>query len=244
MVSVDGTTENTLLVGTRGDYNPVWSPNGNEIIFQSIRFGRPAIWLIRVLDGKPQGEPAMLRTNARFSDLMGFSRTGQLFIRETSTTSDIYIADWDSAARQVTSTPRRLNQEYTGFAGGPLRWSRTGKELAYRTVTIPGTDPFLVTSAGKGLETRGPLRVTPLGWFPDGRSLLLSDIAGKLVRFSPENSDSRDLFQQPGSTVALSHDAKTLFFARTKKTMEYLAWSCSAAPLPAVRRVESVKSAK
>ena len=53
MVSLDGATTRRLTTDRAGDGNPVWSPDGRFIAFESRRSGRPQIWILPLEGGEP-----------------------------------------------------------------------------------------------------------------------------------------------------------------------------------------------
>ena len=52
--SVDGTTHRQLTTNAAADRNPVWSPDGSRIVFESSRSGENQLWLIDVNGGEPR----------------------------------------------------------------------------------------------------------------------------------------------------------------------------------------------
>jgi dipeptidyl aminopeptidase/acylaminoacyl peptidase len=52
--SVDGKVHRQLTTNTAADRNPVWSPDGSQIAFESSRSGENQIWLISVSGGEPR----------------------------------------------------------------------------------------------------------------------------------------------------------------------------------------------
>lgn len=61
---------NDLLLG--------WSPTG-ELYFQSERAGLPAAWRVRMTDGRPVGEPELLKADFLRSSPVGFTSGGDFF---------------------------------------------------------------------------------------------------------------------------------------------------------------------
>lgn len=52
--SLDGKAHRQITTNTASDRNPVWSPDGSQIAFESSRSGENQIWLINVNGGEPR----------------------------------------------------------------------------------------------------------------------------------------------------------------------------------------------
>jgi RNA polymerase sigma factor (sigma-70 family) len=74
------------------DYGPIWAPDGKSIVFGSDRSGNPDAWLLRMADGKPVGDPILVKRNIGWMRPMGFTRSGSLYYGLETGGRDIYFA--------------------------------------------------------------------------------------------------------------------------------------------------------
>jgi len=96
-MSVDAGSEVPLVPATSSAEAPVWTPDGTRIVFGSDRSGSRGLWFIRVADGKPVGEPELLRADFSNAQVMRLARDGSLFYCDMLQLSDIYVAGLDPA---------------------------------------------------------------------------------------------------------------------------------------------------
>ena len=67
LVVVDTVTRSswTLVGGDSDEIAPAWLPDGSRVLFSSDRAGTRGIWVQRVIDGRPLGEPEMIMDTGR-----------------------------------------------------------------------------------------------------------------------------------------------------------------------------------
>jgi Tol biopolymer transport system component len=258
----DGGKEVLLVGGAASD--PRWTPDGKRIIFRDQRPDQSLprrfmyylqepwdIYSIRVMDGKPGGNPELMKKDVVLpARLLGPTEDGNYFYSTTlEGPVNVYLVDMDPATGKLVSKPARLNQTFVNFSGGPLCWSPDGKWLAYNKVGAGSPSPraLMIRSADKGEEH--PLTVSPpfdsnqycnpLQWFPDSRSLLVVDQSKKghfvLRKVDVQTGQQQLFFERPGSdamqfSAALSPDGKSLFFSLSKPGISQSGDSKTTAP--------------
>ena len=120
--NADGTAERPLLNSDSLDYNPVWSPDGQSIVFTSERNGSADLYRV-----KPDGTGLQrLTANPAYDDQADFSPDGQKLVfvsTRADGTADLWIRD--------LSTNRET--PLTSGPGGDFRpaWSPDGKWIAF-----------------------------------------------------------------------------------------------------------------
>ena len=120
--NADGTAERPLLNSDSLDYNPVWSPDGQWIVFTSERNGSADLYRV-----KPDGTGLQrLTANPAYDDQADFSPDGQKLVfvsTRADGTADLWIRD--------LSTNRET--PLTSGLGGDFRpaWSPDGKWIAF-----------------------------------------------------------------------------------------------------------------
>ena len=147
--------------GTWIDSHPVWTPDGNAIVFASTRDGGDFdLWQLAVRDGRPWGEPMQLTTSIGHEITPTVARDGAI----------IYAAVTPTGAREVDShlEERLADGTIRRLTGGPADSSPTvspdGITIVYARphvrgeVTIDG-ELWLMT---RGSDVATQLADTPL----------------------------------------------------------------------------------
>ena len=233
ILSVNGGRETPLLEHPAVDYGPVWTPEGDAIVFASDRSGKTGLWAIHVEKGTPVGAPQLVKPDMGKVAPLGFSRDGSYYYGVSGETEDVYVADLDPQTAALSGEPTRLIERFVGsnLAGA---WSPDGRQLAYVSrrgpgpVEGPGSMAVVIRSLATGeereffssltLSRRRPI----VRWFPDSQSLLLyaDDNRGRhaLHRMDAQTGThtlARTGLGTPGYVFqppALSPDGRTVYF--------------------------------
>lgn len=166
-------------------YSPVWTPDGKRLFFISHRRGPKDLWAVRVVDGKPEGMPELVREN--FDGIIRVTRDGEIFHSSTVETHGIYTIEFDPlTGRPVTKAQKAT--EGSNHAGPA--WSPDGESMAYYSEhsgpELDGTSRRIMIRAlatGKDRTVAPSVALEPtlsrLQWFPDGRTLLVHPQFGR-----------------------------------------------------------------
>jgi Tol biopolymer transport system component len=175
-LATDGSGEVTLMQSPNEDRSPMWTPDGQAIVFISDRSGKPALWHLRVRDGAAAGEPQLLRSDIGEIN-MGFTRDGSYFYGTRNIQRDAYVVSIDPATLAVQSPPARLTQRFIGSSGAPA-FSPDGTRVAF-LANAPALS-LVIRTLADGSERILPTRF-PSGnsvgpeWFPDGHAVLVGE---------------------------------------------------------------------
>jgi Tol biopolymer transport system component len=192
VLAADGSREAVVVQSPAEDRQPVWTPDGKQILFVSNRAGGSSLWTVHIAEGRPKGSPALVRTD--ISRLLGMTRNGALYYVTGGPVTNIYTADVD-ANMKVTGVPAPATDRFVNGNTDP-KWSRDGQHLAYRRGAT-----IVIRSAKTGDERLVPteLRAAQLtGWFPDGRSVLVLSLDAEQRRTNFHRLDTTN-----GSTELL-----------------------------------------
>jgi Tol biopolymer transport system component len=163
-----------------------WTPDGKSVLFLSDRTGNWAAWLVPVADGKPQGEPILVKRDAGAMVPMGFTREGSFYYKIRVDGLNVYTAALDGGE------PSLLVERHLGWNFQP-EWSPDGKKVAYLSRRQRGSAEATLcirsVQTGEEREYSDKLkRVSkwPLRWSPDGGSLLIrgGDLQGNSGLFT------------------------------------------------------------
>ena len=179
LMSADGSHEAPLVRGAANEVNPIWCPDGKHVLFFGDRTGSLSAWLIRVVEGKPEGDPPLVRENIGRAWPMGFTSDGTLFYSLRTAAPDVFVADLDPQTGRVVGTPASVNKQRLGTKSSPA-WSPDGRHLAYAWQGPLQTDWGRTTIVVRSMETgqereisTGDMRsVSPVRWSGDGRFLV------------------------------------------------------------------------
>ncbi len=112
--------ERPLSDGFAGDLDPVMSPRGDRLLFDSSRLGHRNIWIAR-----PDGtDPTPLTTEAAFDERPSFSPDGQqiAFVSDRSGQRGIWIMNTEGGAPRFVGAAKVLDT---------LTWSRDGRRILF-----------------------------------------------------------------------------------------------------------------
>ncbi len=190
LLSAQGGREVPLVEHPADDVLLGWTPGGNHVLFASDRSGTMSAWLIRVVDGKPQGSPELVKWNIGQAVPLGFTRAGSYYYGLVIGAHDIYTAEFDPATGRVVREPQKATQRFVGFNDAPA-WSPDGQFLAYRSSrpgpqVVIGYAPEVISirSLKTGEERDLPPNLMeswgPIQWSLDGRSLFVTGKDKKL----------------------------------------------------------------
>ncbi len=241
LLATDGSGEEIPLVEhPADDYGPNWSPDGKSIFFVSDRSGTYDTWLMQMADGKPVGEPQLIKRDTGQMHPMGFTREGSLYYGLHTGSTDIYTAAIEPATGELLAPPTKAIRRFEGFNHSPV-WSPDGKSLAYvslrhspRSAHRRGVLVIRSEETGEEREFRPEYLSANIGWppnirwSPDGRSIL----CGRRLQLLDAQTGDVTPIVQSAPTIAFhgaewSPDGKVVFYIR-KMWRGQWSWSIMA----------------
>ena len=231
VIATDGSRESAVVQNPASDAEPIWSPDGSQILFLSDRTGQFSLWSVPFIDGKP-GEAKLVRADLGRVEDIWMTRSGTLYYIIPGTASpNIYSAEL-GADMKVTKPPVLAVQRFVNSNNGPAL-SPDGQYLAYESFRPGSYEPALVIQTIRTGEERtvpakasiGMMRGIGPMWFPDGRSLLmfsrLPQGPGPSFYRIDATTGNAELLHRTSHTLdgyRLSPDGRTLFY--TEQTAE------------------------
>jgi Tol biopolymer transport system component len=231
-IAVDGSRESTLVRGPAEDMWPVWTPDGRAVVFLSDRSGTQDLWSVAVVEGKPRGEPMLVRGGVGNIVNMGFTRDGDYFYGTRNLTRDVYVAEMNGDTLELRTELRRLSDQYVGSNMAPS-WSPDGRFLAF----VRGADrlkrSIVLRSLIDGSERTLPFKIADgiavgasgVTWLPDGRSILVPEAdytkrISTIHKIDVESGHSeailQDRFGKLQFRFAASPDGRIIYFTRSE----------------------------
>ena len=221
LMSANGGNEVVVAGHPAEDELLSWTPDGKSLLFLSDRSGTWDIWSIRIIEGKQQGEPQLLKKDfGRNSKFLGFTPDGSLYYKTLTPLGNLYFGEVDIETGKVLVQPVQIT---TRFNGPPSRinWSPDGKNLLYVSggrAMGNGNNNLTIRSIETGeerfLSTR-LLKIWDIYWAPDSRSILAWGMTVK------ENALFR-IDTETGEITKLADGRWTPDFSPDGKTMVYM----------------------
>lgn len=165
-----------LLTGPADDRLLGWTPDGSGILFYSDRGLTKGIWLLSISNGRPSGEPVLLRGDVWGLEPIGFSRDAYYY-GVTTQRRQVHTAIIDPQAWRLVTAPAAIEDPSLGRSWS-AEWSPDGRHLAYIRSAGGQRDWKLVIRSVTGDDSReiamSPIQpVGLLKWTADSQSILL-----------------------------------------------------------------------
>ena len=219
--------DSVLVQNPVADHVTGWTPDGSGIVFVSNRSGTRDLYLLGIENGRPRGEPQLLRRDLGDAANLYLTRDGRLFRIENSGTADSFTVPVDEQSGKLTGSPSPVDVNYSGVRFPA--WSPDGKLLHYSMSkgTSGNRSQVLVIRS----EATGEMReITPKSlrsWYrpilsPDGRRFAVSGTRENhnfgLFAIDSESGDVSQLAKIPTKIEPVdpiqnwSPDGKAIFY--------------------------------
>lgn len=185
-----------LTQSPTSDWDPVWSADGKQLAFTSLRSGDSDIWLAQPSEN-PADQPAFINITRHpawdYSPTWSPSSQSVAFVSERDGDPEIFI--------QHLTSPKAIQLTFNDeFDHRPV-WSPDGKYIAFAAVRDgveqihrirpDGTDEQIITPS--------PLRGTAPAWSPDSQRIAFigwsDDGAPGIYLIGPQQYDIEQLYQ-------------------------------------------------
>ncbi len=175
LLSAEGGTEVPLVEHPAQDTVIDWTPGGEGLLFCSDRTGTIDLWFIRIAEGKPLGNPQLIKSGIGRIFSLGTTSKGALYYGISGYVNDVYEVGIDARTGNILSPAKKAVLKDEGHNAYP-DYSPDGKFLAYiSSPSLPGRQSGQILGI-RSLEG-GRIRELTLDlagfgyprWAPDGR---------------------------------------------------------------------------
>ena len=184
VLAVDGSGEERVASSAARDAYPLWTPDGDRLVFVSDRSGSAGLWAVEVVNGRAVTEPELIRPDVGPIVPLGFSEEGVLSYSHFQSNFDIRVADVDWERGDFVGEAAPLSDRFVG-TNSSATWSPDGSRIAYLSrragAGMQGASYLVVKSFEDGAERDIELamrltRDSRPEWSADGRYVLLNGI--------------------------------------------------------------------
>lgn len=211
--------------------NPVWTPDGKEIIFSSLRGGERSLWQVSAANpGAPRevgGEDALEPE---------IDRQGRRIVYERTIISDTLqiLSLCSPEGSCISGHPRRLM--YSREVARNPSWSPDGRRIAFESYANGQVQVWLSNSDGSNPMPLSSFHSTVTGtprWSPNSKELVLDSRISGHSKIFLMNADTRGIRQLTTGTSEdvtpnFSHDGQTVYFA-SNRSGEFQVWKLDLA---------------
>ncbi len=215
LLATDGSVEFPLIVHPANDKLLGWAPNKEEILFLSDRSGTWDVFVIRVIDGIPEGSPKKVKSEIGRIIPLGFTRDGSFYFSMYARWFYICMTTIDLTDGTILAP---LHNPVVGSSFSP-EWSPDGESLAYVSEKITPQGPgffehFLHIRSLKSGEDRvlhcGLNRIWNPRWSPDGNYILVTGISRENKQGKGRQGLYRVDIRNGGLTALVKYDPSLL----------------------------------
>lgn len=169
-----------IIAAGSDDFGPLWTRDGDGILFISNRTGEPSVWSVSMRAGSVEGEPTILHRNLGRVAPNGLASDGTLYYRLQVGLVDVYEAGFDPTQEAAVVHPEPLAPSQVGSKAN-AQWSPDGARLLYVALPHAGTGApnsrrlaILDRASGATRMLNPPLSYYFIPrWSPDGRTILV-----------------------------------------------------------------------
>ena len=169
MIILESGLVTRLTKSPEEDGSPVWSEDGQLVVFSSYRRGKWSLYGIEIKNGQPNLAPFVIRSNFGDHDKR-VTQLGKLSFNASTRELEAYYLTINSNNGEISAPTFIARPSPRGRA---VSWSPDSKQLAYlndnQTFSVKSVETDQEKTYKPGME-----RVNNVAWAPDGKTVSLS----------------------------------------------------------------------
>jgi TolB protein len=210
-----GKAPRRLTADSELDYNPVFSPNGQWVVFCSERRGNPELY---ALDLRHPAQPRLLTNSAALEDAPSISPDGKrlVFVSSRDGNADIFVMPFRPDGAEAAAEAVNLTKDQ----GGDFHpaFSPDGKQIAFASDRdgYRESEIYLMQADGSHLRrlTKSPGWDGSPAWSRDGKWLYFysqRQAGAGIYRMKTDGSGQKQIFAGPALSPAVAPDGRVAF---------------------------------
>ena len=125
-------SESQITFSTANDSNPIWSPDGTEVLFLTDRMGNNDFYKVKVKNGKPVGKVQIVKRNlGKEVNVMGIGIDKSIYYATDNSRYDIFTLDLDAKFEKNETKFTRISDLAMRSGGMAPRYSKDGRYISY-----------------------------------------------------------------------------------------------------------------
>ena len=131
VMSMDDMSETQITNDNTSNWEPKWSPDGNQILFLSNRVGSNGLYKIAFENGKPLGKPENIKTNlGEDIGMMGISTNGSVYYSVGNSRNDVFTIGFDDKFNSDDNKVTQISNP-ASKRGGLAKYSKDGRYISF-----------------------------------------------------------------------------------------------------------------
>lgn len=213
LVNIDGTGFQILDQHPKRDFMPVWSPDGKDILFTSIRDGNHQLYQINLVD-----KVAKRLVFSSYEDTDGhYSPNGEKVVFSSNRDGNSEIYSFEIANGQMKKLTQTSEFEYTP------RWSPDGSRILFKRSKDEFSASNLYVMDLSSLEskqiTSGNQGEFHQNWSPDGNSICYVQVSNGTFELRIMNLKTKEM------KVLVAKEGFQIFYPNWSPDGNYIAFT-------------------
>ncbi len=234
-IGTDGQSLQVLTDHSANDIQPRWSPDGKYVVFLSFRSGSRTLWGVSVKNGKPAGNPFIVKGMGQGTSLLNWTERGLVY-SNSITMWNVHLVPVDPETGEPEGKLEQLDYSPPGRNRGAI-WSPDGKHIAFFSADKggqPGKGNIVIMDVGGGEAREYPIPIDNfhlnwmmgLRWMPDSSGLVFFEPGEKgatvfRLTQASEKWETWKMPQQRYRRIEWSPSGKAFLYLRGKGLVEH-----------------------
>jgi Tol biopolymer transport system component len=228
LLSLEDGSRTPLIEHPADDYLLGWSPDSNHLVFASDRTGDPGIWVLRMEQGKPVGNPLLVKTQMGNFGRVGMMHDGAYYFTTGSgERRNVFTAGLDPETGKITTVSKgllpdaKLSRSMADWLGGAdeiayLEWGDEGgikiRKIMIHSLDNNTTRELVTNPRIKGYNINS-LAVCPTGKWLAVWGYIEDTLKWRVLLIDLDTNELTEV-KQPGNFVNVrwSKDGRWLYF--------------------------------
>jgi Tol biopolymer transport system component len=217
LIGTDGARDRTLGVSQAKLLG--WTRGDGGILFHADRDGTRGIWLLRISNGRREGEPVLVRGS--IPALAGAGAAGGRFYYSVPVDGPrVHVTAVDVENARLLVQPQAVTVAEAGFGQAPS-WSPDGRSFAYLLRAHGEPHRIMIRSADgeneREIAVMLPGNAFALAWAPDGSAVYVTANGSQgpaLFRYDVATGNRAHVHEPVGRHVAIAPDGGAAILSR------------------------------